>query len=106
MMTYNKLVRDKIPQIIEADGKECKMRVLNDEEYTVALKTKLQEELNEFLDAKERTEQIEELADLLEVVYSFARSQGTTMEELEYIRKTKHDERGGFEKRFMLLTTN
>lgn len=104
MKTYNKLVRDKIPQIIEADNKECSMRVLDDEEYTVALKTKLQEELNEFLEAKEKNEQIEELADLLEVVYSYARSQGTTVEVLEHIRKTKHDQRGGFEQKIMLLT--
>ncbi|WP_336783348.1 nucleoside triphosphate pyrophosphohydrolase [Paenibacillus illinoisensis] len=104
MKIYNKLVRDKIPQIIEANDKECSIRVLDDEEYTVALKTKLQEELNEFLEAKEKNEQIEELADLLEVVYSFARSQGTTVEELEHTRKTKHEERGGFEQKILLLT--
>ncbi|WP_149846986.1 nucleoside triphosphate pyrophosphohydrolase [Paenibacillus sp. 37] len=104
MKTSNKLVRDKIPQIIETSGKSYNVKVLSEEEYETALKLKMQEELNEFLEAKDSNEQILELADLLEVVYSFALSQGTTVEELENIRKQKHDERGGFDKKLMLLT--
>ncbi|WP_408895269.1 phosphoribosyl-ATP pyrophosphohydrolase [Paenibacillus taichungensis] len=65
---------------------------------------KMQEELNEFFEAKDKNEQVHELADLLEVVYSFALSQATTVEELENIRKIKRGERGGFENKIMLLT--
>ncbi len=104
MKTYNKLVRDKIPQIIETSGKSCDVKVLNEEEYEAALKKKMQEELNEFLEAKDKNEQIHELADLLEVIYSFAHNQGTTIEELENIRKNKQDGRGGFGEKIMLLT--
>lgn len=95
-------MRDKIPQIIEASGKQCDVRVLDDSEYKIALKVKMQEELNEFLEASE-DHQLEELADLLEVVYSFVQSKGVAVDELERIRKRKYDDRGGFEKRIMLL---
>lgn len=101
---YNKLVRDKIPQIIEASGKQCTVRVLDDAEYAVALKTKMQEELNEFLEASEVDQQLEELADLLEVVYSFVQSKGVVYEEIERIRQKKLDERGGFIEKLELLT--
>lgn len=104
-MTYNKLIRDKIPQIIEANGKTCEVKVLDDAKYDAALKTKLQEELNEFLEASEE-KQLEELADLLEVVYSFARSKGVGIDELECIRQGKYDERGGFKERLMLITVD
>lgn len=69
MIVYNKLVRDKIPQIIEASGKQAEIRVLDDTEYIKVLNIKLQEELDEFIKAEE-DEQITELADLVEVVYA------------------------------------
>ncbi|WP_339319347.1 nucleoside triphosphate pyrophosphohydrolase [Paenibacillus sp. FSL R10-2734] len=103
MKTYNKLVRDKIPQIIEESGKVCVVKQLNDADYVDALKTKMQEELEEFLEASEE-HQLEELADLVEVIYSFVRSKGATIDELEKIRQEKHDERGGFDKKIMLIS--
>lgn len=105
MKIYNKLVRDKIPEIIEASGKHCTVRVLDDVEYVDALKFKMQEELNEFLNADD-DHQLEELADLVEVINSFVRSKGLAIEELEQIRKAKHIERGGFDGRIMLLTVD
>ncbi|MFD0588008.1 phosphoribosyl-ATP pyrophosphohydrolase [Paenibacillus sp. GCM10027627] len=105
MKIYNKLVRDKIPQIIERNGKQCDIRILDEAEYGAALNSKLQEELKEFFEAKNVNEQMEELADLLEVVYSIAESKGVAVEDLEKIRLSKRVERGGFEKRIMLLTS-
>lgn len=104
MITYNKLVRDKIPQIIEASGKQCAVRVLDKVEYDLALKAKMKEELEEFLGADSYDKQMEELADLLEVVYSFVQSKGAEVDELEQIRNRKQDERGGFTKQLELLT--
>ncbi|MFD2116040.1 phosphoribosyl-ATP pyrophosphohydrolase [Paenibacillus yanchengensis] len=106
MKIYNKLVRDKIPQIVETNGQQCDISFLNEEEYEVALKLKLQEELNEFLQAKNVNEQMEELSDLLEIIYSIAESKGVVREELENIRQRKREERGGFQKRIMLLTSS
>ncbi|WP_342480246.1 nucleoside triphosphate pyrophosphohydrolase [Paenibacillus sp. FSL L8-0340] len=102
MKTYNKLIRDKIPQIIEASGKQCTVKVMEDTEYIEALKTKMQEELNEFLEASE-DQQLEELADLLEVMYSFVQTKGVSVDELERIRKEKHDKNGGFQERLLLI---
>ena len=62
--SYHKLVRDRIPEIIEQDGKECVCSVMNDEEYLAALDEKLNEELKEYQESKS----MEELADLLEEV--------------------------------------
>ena len=77
-MVYNKLVRDKIPAIIDAQGKKANIRILNDEEYRRALETKLDEEVSEY--HKDRN--LEELADILEVVYALTESLGHSKEEL------------------------
>lgn len=96
---FNKLVRDKIPQIIEAGGGSCVTRVLSDEEYLLALDQKLDEELAEY----HKDQNIEELADLLEVLYAAAAVRGYTWEQLEQVRRDKAQARGGFEKRVLLL---
>ncbi|MEK4453435.1 nucleoside triphosphate pyrophosphohydrolase [Paenibacillus sp. FSL L8-0506] len=103
LKVYEKLVRDKIPQIIEASGSKCEIRILENFEHEDSLKTKMQEELKEFLDASE-DHQLEELADLVEVIHSFVRSKGVGVEELERIRKAKHEERGGFDEKIMLMS--
>lgn len=99
---YNKLVRDKIPQIILRDGKQCTTRILNENEYLDALNSKLSEELNEYL----QSGSIEELADLLEVVHASALAHGHTLRELEAVRQAKRDERGGFDKKIYLETVS
>ena len=96
--TYNKLVRDLIPEIIEESGKKCSIEILNDEEYIKSIDAKLDEELAEY----HKDQNIEELADLLEVIYAAARARGYSIEELERIRISKAQERGGFEKRILL----
>ena len=97
-MQYNKLVRDKIPEIIEASGKTCSTEILSDDEYLKMLDAKLDEELAEY----HKDQNIEELADLIEVIYAVARARGYTLEELEKVRAEKADKRGGFEKKILL----
>ena len=96
---YNKLVRDKIPQIIASDGNRCATRVLSDEEYLKMVDAKLSEELDEYLESGSA----EELADLMEVIRAAAAARGYSYEQLEEIRAEKAEKRGGFEKRILLL---
>lgn len=95
---YRKLVRDKIPEIIENAGKTCVTEVLSDMEYLQMLDMKLKEELQEYYQDKN----LEELADLMEVIFAVAEARGYTIEELEQVRKKKADERGGFKKKIFL----
>ena len=93
--TYNKLVRDRIPEIIDADGKRCIAEALSNEEYLRLLDYKLDEELAEYQESKS-------LDDLLEVIQAVVKARGWTMEELERVRAEKAAERGGFEKKILL----
>ncbi|MGI2328126.1 nucleoside triphosphate pyrophosphohydrolase [Planococcus sp. YIM B11945] len=103
MPTYNKLVRDYIPQVIEKTGKEFSARILSEEEYITELKNKLNEEVVEYYEAKTNEEAIEELADILEIIHAAAKIHGSSYEQLEEIRKEKAEKRGGFEKRIFLI---
>ena len=95
---YNKLVRDKIPEIIEASGKSCETKILSDEEYLQMLDKKLDEELAEY----HKEQNIEELADLLEVLYATAKARGYSIEELDHVRIEKQKARGGFDDNILL----
>lgn len=97
-ITYNKLVRDRIPEIIHSSGKTCSIEILSDEEYLKLVEAKLDEELAEY----HKDQNIEELADLLEVIHAAALARGYTLEELEQVRAEKATKCGGFEKRIML----
>ncbi|MBO6242230.1 MAG: nucleoside triphosphate pyrophosphohydrolase [Butyrivibrio sp.] len=98
VITYNKLVRDRIPEIIENDNKRCDIRILDDAEYLAMIDAKLDEELAEY----HKDQNLEELADILEVVYAAAKARGYSIEELENLRKQKADKRGGFDKKIFL----
>ena len=98
---YNKLVRDRIPEIIEASGASCKTAILSDDEYLLMLDAKLDEELAEY----HKDQNIEELADLLEVIRAAAIARGYTLDELESVRAEKANERGGFAKKILLIET-
>lgn len=100
-MIYNKLVRDHIPQIIEETGGKAEIRILTDEEYRIFLEKKLDEEVGEY----HREQNVEELADILEVVYALAASIGCAKEELNDVYRKKHEARGGFEKRILLISS-
>ncbi len=97
-MKYGKLVRDKIPEIIESKGGTSVIHTATDEEYEKKLKEKLSEEIAEFL----KDANPEELADILEVVYALGDMLGITREELEIIRAKKEVERGAFRKKIIL----
>lgn len=97
-IAYNKLVRDRIPEIIESSGKTCSTEILSPEEYLRMLDAKLDEELAEY----HKDQNIEELADLLEVIHAAAIARGYTLEGLEQIRAEKAAKRGAFEKRILL----
>lgn len=98
MKVYQKLVRDKIPEIIKARGDTAVTRVLSDEEFSACLVEKLTEEVQEFL--SDGT--VEELADIYEVVLAILRHMDITVESFEEIRKRKLSERGGFLERIFL----
>ena len=98
---YNKLVRDKIPEIIVGNGGEPFTRILDEDEYKVELETKLMEEYNEVLLATGE-ERVEELADMLEVISSLAKLEGKSLEDVIEVKNKKCDKRGGFEKRIFL----
>ena len=99
MKIYNKLVRDKIPEIIKSNGaNDVKTKILSDEEYLVALNTKLQEELNEYLSSGE----IEELADLEEVLRAILDAKQTSYSDFEQIRQNKANKRGAFKNKIFL----
>ena len=100
MVVYNKLVRDQIPDMIRAQGETPVIRILDTEEYLQHLETKLDEEVEEY----HRDKNVEELADILEVVYALAEAMGCTKEELLQVYQKKHDARGGFEKRIFLIS--
>lgn len=97
-ISYNKLVRDRIPEIIAASGKQCITETLSEEQYLKKLDAKLDEELAEY----HRDPNIEELADLLEVIRAVAIARGYSVDELERVRAEKAAKRGGFEKRILL----
>jgi predicted house-cleaning noncanonical NTP pyrophosphatase (MazG superfamily) len=103
MIIYNKLIRDKIPQIIEANGKKANVRVLDNNEYVQMLDAKLQEELDEYTAADDKDE-VEELADLVELVYAILDNKGVTIEEFEKIRLSKQEKRGAFKERLYLVS--
>ena len=95
---HNKLVRDRIPEIIEGSGKTCVTRILPQEEYLAALDAKLTEELAEY----QADKSMEELADLLEVMMAVAEARGHSFTEVEAIRRAKAEKRGGFRERIFL----
>ena len=97
-ISYNKLVRDRIPEIIESAGKTCTTDILSPEDYLRMIDSKLDEELAEY----HKDQNIEELADLLEVINAAAIASGYTLQELEQVRAEKAAKRGGFEKRILL----
>jgi predicted house-cleaning noncanonical NTP pyrophosphatase (MazG superfamily) len=103
MPTYNKLVRNKIPQIIESKGKKFSAKVLNDKDYIKYLKEKAYEELDEYCAAETDGEAVEELADLLEVIRALASQHGFSIEEVEAVRKGKARKRGGFQEKVFLI---
>jgi predicted house-cleaning noncanonical NTP pyrophosphatase (MazG superfamily) len=97
-MKYNKLVRDKIPEIIRKNKKNPVVHIADDEEYWKKLKEKLTEEVNEFV--KDSNE--EEIADIIEVINAICRFRKFDKNKLDYIKRQKAEKRGRFNKRIIL----
>lgn len=100
MKVYNKLVRDKIPQVIEEDGRKCETSIVPKEQLLPLLEEKLKEEVNEFIQDKN----LEELADIMEVVFGLAENLGYSEEDLLKKREEKKEARGGFKEGVFLKT--
>lgn len=98
MKTYNKLVRDKIPDIILKDNALPTTRILNDEEYIQELNKKLMEEVNEYLEE----ENIEEMVDILEVIRAILDYKNVSYEDIEEKRIKKAQKRGAFKDKVYL----
>lgn len=102
MKVYNKLVRDRIPEIIEESGKKANYRVLSQEEYRQALKDKLLEEVLELLAAETNSERIEEIADIKEVILAIRKVFSIKNTDINNCRFRKSVEKGQFNKRYFL----
>ena len=98
MKVYNKLVRDKIPEMIVNENRHPVTRILDNDEYRVELNKKLQEEVKEYIEDNN----VEELADIVEVVYGILDSMDVSIEEFEKVRLSKVEKRGAFKDRIYL----
>lgn len=97
--TYNKLVRDKIPENIDSEiGRKCKYRILDDEEYLKELNRKVLEEANEFIEENS----IEELGDLIEVISAIMKLKGYNIEKVNKVMKDKEEKKGAFNNKIFL----
>jgi predicted house-cleaning noncanonical NTP pyrophosphatase (MazG superfamily) len=103
MPTYNKLVRDRIPEIISQTGKNYSTRILDQSEYVKELKKKSLEELEEYMNANNNDEALKELADLLEVIHALVENHGVSIEKVEELRRQKAEKHGGFKEKFYLI---
>lgn len=103
---YNKLIRDKIPEIIEKDGYSYKTRTLKQKEYKQELLKKLVEEANETLETNgDKKELVKELGDVQEVINHIVKIFDIDKKEIEKIRKKRKKSRGGFDKKIFLEYT-
>jgi predicted house-cleaning noncanonical NTP pyrophosphatase (MazG superfamily) len=96
--TVNKLVRDKVPSFIMENGETPCFRLLEDDEFMEALNAKLLEEVTEY----QKSQNLEELADILQVIMTISEVLGGGIKELEYIRYEKAVDRGTFRTRLFL----
>ena len=101
-MKHNKLVRDRVPEIIKASGKQVIVKQLNQAEHFEQARLKLYEELKEYEDTNIDEECLEELADILELAYELGRMHGASFDEMNAIRAEKRERKGGFQKGLFL----
>ena len=99
MILYRKAIRDKIPDIIKKSGNDCNVRTLPDNEFLSELERKLGEELDEYLESKS----VEELVDVIEIVYRIAELKGVSKDKLETLREEKARQRGKFKENLFLV---
>ena len=102
MVIHNKAIRDKIPEIIKESGKNCNVKKLDNSEFLIRLEKKLVEELEEYQESKN----VEELADILEVIYRISELKGVVSDELDKIRQKKAEQRGKFDDNLFLVDSD
>ena len=102
MVIYNKAIRDKIPEIIKESGKNCNVKKLDNSEFLIRLEKKLAEELAEYQESKN----VEELADILEVIYRISKLKVVVSDELDEIRQKKAEQRGKFDDNLFLVDSD
>lgn len=98
LYSYNKLIRDKNVEIMEKKGCKVTYEILDDERYREELDKKLKEEVLEYLEEYD----IEEMADVMEVIYTMLDYTGVTMEDVEKVRVEKRNRKGGFKNKVFL----
>ena len=98
---YNKLVRDKIPNIIKSKGETPVTRILSEDEYKNELEKKLYEEYKEVLEAS-GSDRIEELADMLEIISALAKIESKTLDDIILVAEQKNKKRGAFNEKIFL----
>ena len=103
MSIYNKVVRDRVPEMILMSGKTYTSKKLSKQEYIQELSKIGMEEIREFASVQDREYALDSLADALEVIKALAAAEGVTLQDIERIRKQKEAERGGFEKGIYLV---
>jgi len=101
MASYNKAIRDKIPEIIKKSGYDYNVKKLSDDEFLSELEKKLGEEFQEY----QKSKSVEELADILEVISRISELKGMSKEQLEELRLKKINERGQFKENLFLIDT-
>ena len=101
---YNKLVRDKIPEIIRKRGAQCEVRVLEGGEYEQCLKAKLEEEVSELISASSTEDRIAEIADIYEVLEGIMEFYQITPQSVIEVKKKKGEVRGVFKERIFLAS--
>jgi predicted house-cleaning noncanonical NTP pyrophosphatase (MazG superfamily) len=101
---YNKLIRDKIPEIINQSNRNFEVTTIPDDEFDISLREKLVEEAQEAIKSN-NDNLITELADIYEIILALIKIHGIKPEELETVRLHRLKERGGFKKRLKLLWT-
>lgn len=103
--TYDKLIRDRIPELMDADGVRYQVDVLDDAAFRAALLEKLVEEAGEVGAAEGRSERVKELADVLEVVEALLEVEGVGWDEVRGVQEERRASRGGFQRRLRLRWT-
>jgi len=101
-IVYNKLVRDRIPEIIERQGKVCVVSTLPEQDQLAHLNAKLHEELNEYSASGDVTE----LADMVEIIRAILKLKGVSLEDFEVLREKKKEANGGFDKGYFLVSVD
>ena len=103
---YDKLIRDRIPEIMDRAGVAYEIDTLDDAAYLAALRAKLVEEAQEAAEAPGAAELTKELGDVLEVVAALTAAAGLDADAIETVRARRREERGGFERRIRLIRTD